>query len=143
MFKPKLDWSDEQNDIKMYKYKIIEIIVDNEPVSPAKNIKANNYDTITVKTVKAFIGPHDTHINFGLYAGNELDLFAFFWKDSQDKLQLRYAKISEEIFEDATESDVKFKYLTKGDAADTRNARLSIHSPDFKFLIEDIGIKDY
>ena len=36
-----------------------------------------------------FIGPHiENQRNFGLYAGDDLDLFTFFYKDSQEKLQI-------------------------------------------------------
>lgn len=55
------------------------------------------------------IGPHDSMSrNFGLYAGNDLDLFAFYFRDQYFKVRLIYAVENKDtLFEN------KYSYLIK------------------------------
>ena len=98
-------------------------------------------NTIRVISHKKVIGPFDSlNINFGLYAGNTLEVFAFLYKDSQDKLKLIYGK-------ECTKEDVKpdnplFNYLVKAGSNDEK-ANLTAHSPDFKKYIVENGFRNY
>lgn len=119
------DTSDEDKKILMYRYKIIELAVDlkteiifDESQSQLllDNIKDEIFQIYTAKklekkqntkqridlsviTKKAFVGPHiidRARINLGLYASDNLKKFAFFYKDSQEKLALTYFLLNEE-----------------------------------------------
>jgi hypothetical protein len=65
----------------MYKYKVIELVV-NMQLNEDAQIST---ESVKVVTLRKFIGPHYTdtdRINFGLYSSDDLDLFAFFYRDS-------------------------------------------------------------
>lgn len=58
----------------MYTYKIIDFGFD---YSLEKKI-----ENVHIKEIKSFIGPHCVSLtNFGLYASDDTDLFAFFYKN--------------------------------------------------------------
>ena len=60
----------------MADYVIIELVIDeNESSSVTPN-------KVKVKIVKSFEGPYlDTNNNFGLYASEDLEILAFYFKD--------------------------------------------------------------
>ena len=83
----------------MYKYKIIELTKppgddekeDDTNATPKPNLLGGVIDEMSlvrVITHHKFVGPHVGGMlsNFGLYAGNECDIFALSYKDSQEKL---------------------------------------------------------
>lgn len=47
------------------------------------------------------------------------------------------------MYEDDDEQNIAFSYLEKGTFADKKNARLSVHSPNFKLLVEELKQKTY
>lgn len=72
-----------------------------------------------MKVVKKLIGPHDSlNTNFGLIAGNDLDLYVFFFVDAFGEIKLNYAKESISIPPNSDE----FTYLVKiEEVLDTRS----------------------
>ena len=71
-------------------------------------------NTIRVVSHKKIIGPFDSlNVNFGLYAGNTLEVFAFLYKDSQDKLKLIYGKECKK--DDLKPENPLFTYLVKAE----------------------------
>ena len=98
-------------------------------------------NSIRIISYKKIIGPFDSlNINFGLYAGDTLEVFAFLYKDSQDKLKLIYGK-------ECTNDDLKpenplFNYLVKAGFNDEK-VNLTAHSPDFKKYIVQNGFRNY
>ena len=89
----------------MYRYKIIEISYEY-----SKGVLDVN--GLDVKVVDSFVGPGVLNqYDYGLYAGDDLDLFVFFYKDSQEKMQLLYSRINREI--DEVVDEPGFLYLVK------------------------------
>ena len=43
---------------------------------------------VEVAVIKKYIGPISTGLNEGLFAGNELDMFIFYYKDLQQRINL-------------------------------------------------------
>lgn len=63
----------------MYNYKVIKM-----EYNGTKSLSVNGLDIVVVRS---FIGPGiNGQYDYGLYAGDDLDLFTFFYKDSQEKL---------------------------------------------------------
>ena len=92
------DWTDLQNEVSMYRYRIVEI-------SEAK---------LDLKVTKSFVGPGvTTSFDYGLYAGDELDMFVLFFKDSQEKMKLTYCQIAENAEPFEKTPFETFYYVTK------------------------------
>lgn len=65
----------------MYRYKVIEIVY---KMNLGKQLDINGLD---IKVVESFVGPGILdEFEYGLYAGDDLQMFVFFYKDSQDKM---------------------------------------------------------
>lgn len=112
----------------MFKYKIIEILYDAS--------KGVCIEALSVKVVKSFLGPGVLIGNFGLYAGDTMDMFVLYYQDSQDKMQLTYLG---QPFEEYTIVGVEGKPdetfdcfdASRKRSASPEDALLSKHSPNF------------
>ena len=100
---------DQKENIEMHRYRVIEICSQDEEAINKSDIQdklyneqllAGQIEKFRVKIHLSFIGPSPVFKeNYGFYAGDELDRFILYYKDSQDKDLIEYFTLSHRVYQ--------------------------------------------